>query len=133
MSALELDRAKFALEKINSVKGVPDHGKYRIELRDLPARLHSAGLGQTVASLLASRDDAATTIYEWLEVWLSQPPVSYPVEFPTTKTSRRLIDCIVARNPPADSPKPSYMTASREARALATWLKKFAEAFIAVE
>lgn len=119
MSTLELDRAKFALEKINGIKTAENHDKFRIEMRDLPARLHSAGLGQTVASLLASRQDhkARGTIYDWLEEWLRKPPVNYP-------GTSGLIDCIVGNLPAG------YMAASREARALATWLKKFAEAFI---
>lgn len=133
MSTLELDRAKFALQKIEAIKNVEGHDRYKAELQDLPARLHSAGLGQTVASLLASQQEnkPRAAIYSWLEEWLSKPPVSYPVKFPVSQTSTpRLIDCIVGRNLPADARPASYMTASREARALATWLKKFAEAFI---
>ena len=123
MSTLELERAKFALEKINGVKDAADHAKYRIELRDLPARLHSAGLGQTIASLLASADNKPRqTIYTWLQEHLRKRPVGYPA-------GSKLIDCIVG----AAETNTDYMTASREARALATWLKKFAEAFIAAE
>jgi CRISPR type III-B/RAMP module-associated protein Cmr5 len=120
MSTLELDRAKFALEKINGIKAGENRDKFLIELRDLPARLHSAGLGQTIASLLASQNEhkARKAIYGWIEEWLRQPPVKYP-------STSGLIDCIVG-----NLPGTSYMTASREARALATWLKKFAEAFI---
>jgi len=125
MSTLELDRAKFALQKIEEIKNVEGNDRYKAELQDLPARLHSAGLGQTVASLLASQqgNKPRTAIYKWLEEWLRKPPVNYPVKLP-------LIDCIVGRNLPADSKPAGYMTASHEARALATWLKKFAEAFI---
>jgi CRISPR type III-B/RAMP module-associated protein Cmr5 len=125
MSTLELDRARFALQKIEEIKNVEGHDRYKAELRDLPARLHSAGLGQTVASLLASQQEnkPRAKIYSWLEEWLRNAPVGYPAQLP-------LIDCIVGRNLPADSKPASYMTASHEARALATWLKKFAEAFI---
>jgi CRISPR type III-B/RAMP module-associated protein Cmr5 len=128
MSTLELDRAKFALDKVNSIKDGENHGKFLIELRDLPTRLHTAGLGQTIASLLASREHKARqTIYEWLEDWLSRSPINYPVD---VDNEHRLIDCIVGRNPPANAKPVSYLAASREARAVATWLKKFAEAFI---
>jgi len=128
MSTLELDRAKFALDKIETIKGGENRDKFLTELRDLPARLHSAGLGQTVASLLASREhEARQTIYKWLEDWLSRSPIGYPVN---TKNGPRLIDCIVGRNQPANATPASYLSASREARAVATWLKKFAEAFI---
>lgn len=121
MSTLELARAKFALEKVEQVK---NDSAYRRELQDLPARLHSAGLGQTVASLLAAaeRNSSRKAIYGWLEEWLRKPPIRYPA-------GQRLIDCIVGNLPQGIKPA-SYMAASREARALATWLKKFAEAFI---
>ena len=129
MSTLELDRAKFALEKIFTVRDCENRDKFLTELRDLPARLHTAGLGQTVASLLASarEHNARKTIYDWLEVWLSKPPIKYPID---TRVGRGLIDCIVGRNQPADATPVSYLAASREARAVAVWLKKFAEAFI---
>jgi CRISPR type III-B/RAMP module-associated protein Cmr5 len=134
MSTLELERAKFALEKIKGIVNSDGHDRYKTELQDLPARLHSAGLGQTVASLLASQQDENSprkTIYGWLEEWLSKPPVNYPIKFPVSdKSTPRLIDCIVGRNLPPNTKPASYMAASREARALATWLKKFAEAFI---
>jgi CRISPR type III-B/RAMP module-associated protein Cmr5 len=126
---LELARAKFALEKIQKIRNVPDHDRYKSELQDLPARLHSAGLGQTLASLLASADHGnppktvpRVVIYGWLEEWLRTPPINYPANY-------RLIECIVAALP-AGMKTASYMAASRETRALATWLKKFAEAFI---
>jgi len=127
MSTLELERAKFALQKIKEIENGDDRDLYKTELRDLPARLHSAGLGQTVASLLASQQKhkARKAIYDWLGEWLRKPPISYPVG-----KSTALIDCIVGRNLPSDAKPASYMAASREARALATWLKKFAEAFI---
>lgn len=125
MSTLELDRAKFALEKIEGIKSVEGSDRYKAELQKLPARLHSAGLGQTVASLLASQQDnkPRAAIYSWLEEWLAKPPINYP-------RGTRLIDCIVG-NLPLGTKVASYMSASGEARALATWLKKFAEAFIA--
>lgn len=129
MSTLELDRAKFALTKIEGIKSVEGSDRYKAELQKLPARLHSAGLGQTVASLLASQQDnkPRADIYKWLEEWLSKPPINYPV---VASDHPRLIDCIVG-NVPKETKVASYMATSREARALATWLKKFAEAFIA--
>jgi len=130
MSRLDLERARFALEQINTVKEDEQHREnYLIELRDLPARLHTAGLGQTVASLLASgeKNKARLKIYGWLEEWLSRRPIHYPVN---TQEGRHLIDCIVGSKLPDGVRTASYAAASREARALATWLKKFAEAFI---
>jgi CRISPR type III-B/RAMP module-associated protein Cmr5 len=124
VSSLELRRARFALEKVKSITKEPNSDRYKSELRDLPARLHTAGLGQTVASLLASgsSNPPRQKIYSWLEEWLRQPPIQYP-------SDRRLIDCIVGSVPESTS-LPEYTATSREVRALSTWLKKFAEAFI---
>lgn len=129
MSRLDLERAKFALEQINTVKEDEHRENYLIELRDLPARLHTGGLGQTVASLLASggRNKVRLKIYDWLEEWLRRRPIQYPIN---AQEGRRLIDCIVGSKLPSGVRTASYAAASREARALATWLKKFAEAFI---
>jgi CRISPR type III-B/RAMP module-associated protein Cmr5 len=121
VSTLDLNRAKFALKKIEDEKDPKLRENLLIELRDLPSRLHTAGLGQTIASLLASshKNEARRVIYHWLEEWLRKAPIPYPGE-------KGLIDCVVGKVP-SDL---SYTEASREARALATWLKKFAEAFI---
>jgi CRISPR type III-B/RAMP module-associated protein Cmr5 len=121
VSNLDLDRAKFALEKIEGEKDPKVRAELLIELRDLPSRLHTAGLGQTIASLLASRNKikARGVIYDWIEEWLRGGRIRY-------SATGRLIDCVVGK-----MASPSiYTEASREARALATWLKKFAEAFI---
>ncbi len=114
---LEQLRAQFALGKIRTKKGTPKQKDYLIQLRQLPAQLHWGGLGQTVASLLADRENVARQeICTWIEEWLRKPPVNYP-------KNQSLIDCIVERGD-------LYIAATREVRALAVWLKKFAEAFL---
>jgi CRISPR type III-B/RAMP module-associated protein Cmr5 len=120
---IDQTRAGFALSKIESVKDHPESAKFASELKDLPARLHSGGLAQTAATFLKKKEAARRTIYGWLEEWLRKNPVGYPADV-------TLIEAIAGKNiPPADV-ESRYREASREARAIANWLKKFAEAFL---
>ena len=120
MANRDLARAKFALRE---VQGVPAdkklREKYKTQLLKLPARLHTNGLGQTVAFYLSSgAGSAEDRICRWFEDWLRGPAVGiYPAD-------RDLIDAITAGT------EDSYRRASAEARALASWLKRFAEAFL---
>lgn len=126
MSRLDQRRAAFALQRVESVQ-TAEQGKYKTQLVKLPARLHTNGLGQTVAFYLASGSDSPeATICGWLETWLREAGI-YPQD-------DRLIDCITGTAFPADGgadPLDRYRQASAEARALSTWLKRFAEAFLA--
>jgi CRISPR-associated protein Cmr5 len=123
MSTLEQERAAFALKKVEEVKGASkDKAKYKTQLLKLPARLHSNGLGQTVAFYLSSgRGKPESTICDWIEVWLRQREIY---------TGGALIEGITGRNIPPDEAEARYREASVEVRALAVWLKRFAEAFI---
>jgi CRISPR type III-B/RAMP module-associated protein Cmr5 len=123
---LEQQRAAFALDKVEAVKDREDKAKYKTQLLKLPARLHSNGLGQTVAFYLsAGSDKPEAKICEWLEKWLNRPGGTYE--------SGRLIDNLTGRGVPDEEAESKYREASVEARALAVWLKRFAEAFIAGE
>lgn len=129
MRTLEQERAAFALEKIDQVRNRPDRAKYKTQLLKLPARLHSNGLGQTVAFYLSVGDSHKPewVICDWLEVWLRDQREIYPPE-------NRLIASLTGTGLPTDmDAEARYREASAEARALAVWLKRFAEAFIAGE
>lgn len=122
MATLEQERAGFALEKVEKVKGDPGkaNAKFKTQLLKLPARLHNNGLGQTTAFLLAQKHDSPERqVYGWLEEWLAKP------ERHLYHGAGRLIDGITG-----DS-EGTYRRASVEARALSVWLKRFAEAFLA--
>lgn len=121
MATLEQRRAAFALEKVESIKDGEHKAKYKTQLLKLPARLHSNGLGQTVAFYLsAGPNKPEAIICSWLETWLNGGGKVY--------AGGRLIDNVTGREiPDAES---RYREASMEARALAVWLKRFAEAFI---
>lgn len=127
MSRLEQRRAAFALSKVDAVRKEQEarkKDKYRTQLVKLPARLHTNGLGQTVAFYLsAGPDRVETTICGWIEEWLREAEV-YPTE-------PSLISCITGGEGGNDEEVAGrYRQASAEARALATWLKRFAEAFL---
>ena len=121
----EKARARFALCKVESVHGQRD--KFLTQLRKLPARLHANGLGQTAAFLLAQgQDKPEREVYTWLADWLCERGC-YP--------NRQLIQSIVGQGSAADPASQArveqqYRRASTEARALSTWLKRFAEAFL---
>jgi CRISPR-associated protein Cmr5 len=113
---LEQERAAFALGK---VEGITDNkAKFKTQLLKLPSRLHSNGLGQTVAFYLSAGDDKPEwKIYQWLGEWLG-------AGHRKIYTGNSLVHNIAQQN------EELYRNASAEARALAVWLKRFAEAFI---
>lgn len=123
MATLEQERAKFALERVESVRNHDKRAKYKTQLLKLPARLHTNGLGQTVAFYIsAGPGKPETDICDWLEKWLQK-------RIPALQ-KRELIDCIAGRGIPEADAERIYREAAAEARALAVWLKRFAEAFI---
>ena len=129
MATLEQQRAKFALGKVEGIKGMEPktRAKYKTQLLKLPARLHTSGLGQTVGFYLAAGGDKPeVVICGWLEEWLRESEV-YGVSGP-------LIHWITGSVPELqnddDKAESLYRHASADVRALAVWLKRFAEAFI---
>jgi CRISPR type III-B/RAMP module-associated protein Cmr5 len=116
---LEQRRAELALAKIDQVvrKGA-DLAKYKSQLLKLPARLHTNGLGQTSAFYLAAgKGKPEWEICSWLETWLAEQEIY-------STPGQDLIHRIT------EGSETLYRRASTEARALAVWLKRFAEAFI---
>lgn len=126
MANLEQRRASFALEKVEPVAQKPDfaasRGKYKTQLLKLPARLHSNGLGPTVAFYLAAgRNSPEATICGWIEEWLHQVGLYGNLELIHGVTGTGLMEA---------EAEALYRRASAEVRALAVWLKRFAEAYI---
>lgn len=118
MANVEQQRAAFALDHVYSRRGTPSADKYLIELRKLPARLHTSGLGQTIAFYLSEGPGSPeATICDWIGAWLQSKQIySHP---------KGVMHAIAA-----DTEGTRYRRASAEARALAVWLKRFAEAFL---
>lgn len=129
VAKLEQERAAFALGCVEAVRGneTLDNGKYKTQLLKLPARLHNNGLGQTAAYLLAQGEKShEAAIYGWLQSWLGPKQRKiYEVEAP-------LMKCLLGKAEGLEESEAEslYRQASREARALALWLKRFAEAFL---
>ncbi|MBI5576800.1 MAG: type III-B CRISPR module-associated protein Cmr5 [Deltaproteobacteria bacterium] len=129
MMTREQKRARFALEKIQSVASGTDKVKYKTQLLKLPGRLHSNGLGQTVAFYLsAGKDKPEAKICGWLGEWL-KPHVYSKECFKEGKLICWITGEGVQAGPDLD-PEDLYRRASVEARALSLWLKRFAEAFL---
>lgn len=122
MATLEQERAGYALNRVNEVKNGKDRAKYKTQLLKLPARLHNNGLGQTVAFYLsAGPGKSEFVICNWIEEWLREREI-YP--------KGKLIEGITGQSIPPDQAEARYREAAVEVRALAVWLKRFAEAFI---
>lgn len=117
----DTDRARFALDRVRSVEGDAQRDKYKTELLKLPARLHTSGLGQTLAYHLAGGGGSPKArIADWLGEWLLDEQEG------TSRDGAALITRITREGAEA-----YYRRSSAEARALAPWLKRFAEAFLA--
>lgn len=126
MPTLEQRRAAFALAKVEGIKTSSDKAKYKTQLLKLPARLHSNGLGQTVAFYLsAGPGKPETIICDWLQTWLAGDETEKI--YPAQALVKSLAGIGLGKDVDAEA---RYRTASTEARALAVWLKRFAEAFI---
>jgi CRISPR type III-B/RAMP module-associated protein Cmr5 len=128
-STVDQERAKFALERIERVLSEPalheKRKKFLIELRHLPGALHWGGLGQTAASLLADRkNEPRLRIHEWLQDWLLMRV------YTTDKAKKPTLMQAITGSGDFEQLAQRYVAATREARALAVWLKKFAEAFL---
>jgi CRISPR type III-B/RAMP module-associated protein Cmr5 len=126
---IEQRRAQFALERVQPLetRTEPERAKYRTQLLKLPARLHTNGLGQTAAYLRAQKPTSAErAIYGWLAAWLQKtkrydgPNLIQEIVGSSDLSQEELAE-VAAR----------YRPAATEARAIATWLKRFAEAFLA--
>lgn len=125
----EKRRARFALRRVRSV--TEKHEKYQTLLRKLPARLHANGLGQTAAFLLAKgAGEPEGTVYEWLAAGLQEAEI-----YSDDQLIQNLVGAgtVLNNDVVQAGVEANYRRASTEARALATWLKRFAEAFLAEE
>jgi len=129
MATLEQRRAAYALRHVESAHDGDDlnDAKLRTQLVKLPARLHNNGLGPTAAYLRAQKPDSAERhLFTWLECWLTRADGGIYAE------STCLLDAITGKGGAVKDGQEEilYRRASVEARALAVWLKRFAEAFL---
>jgi len=123
--SLEQERAKHALEAVNSIRGESWAGKFRSYVERLPAAIVMNGLGQAMAGELAAAgragemgDDkkAHNKLYELVAGWIRTRRI-YSAE-------ENLMKAIV------DGDQKQYVLAQAEALAYLEWLKKFSQAFL---
>lgn len=129
MRSLSQRRAKDALDKINNLKTM-DYGNYLSYINALPAAILMNGLGQAMATELASAErdsngqinanDPHLLLYGHLNKWLCGTDEDAPYRNHTAG----LMDAIVSHD------EDYYLRAQAEAIAYLEWLKKFANAFL---
>lgn len=120
----EQERADFAWDKVTSVS---DKAKYKDVIRKFPSMVINNGLGQALAFLLARGTDKKGQeldknkehgqLYLHLQEWLCDKK-----KLVTKESPMGLLDGLVKKDSTV------YRHATIEALALATWLKRFAEA-----
>jgi CRISPR-associated protein Cmr5 len=126
--SLDQQRAAFAYSAVAAIRDAQPQGPgsdYTGVVQNLPVAILQNGVGQTVAFLMskAGKDAGARVAMDHLATWLID--------------ERRMLS---SPNPPADldrlmqallgSSRDGWAWAEHEAVAIATWLKRFAEALL---
>jgi len=123
---IQQQRAKFALERIQDLKGVLTTDKVQGEFisyaSGLPAMIHMNGLGQAMAfcKLKSEERESYGQLYQLVSDWLCKEGQPYhdQKDVLTGITQLDMAD---------------YQLAQAEALVLMSWVKKFAKAFLAEE
>ncbi|MEP0814910.1 MAG: type III-B CRISPR module-associated protein Cmr5 [bacterium] len=118
-------RAAFAYAKVSAISGAgqPREKDFRTRLLDLGTQLHTNGLGQTAAFYKSKADNESGSYREtlaWLREWLADPERRI-FENPQGRDLLQLI---------TSSDAEAYRKASVEAKEIALWFKRFAEAML---
>ncbi|MDP8161606.1 type III-B CRISPR module-associated protein Cmr5 [Pasteurella skyensis] len=130
IKTIEQKRAKYALDFIEPIKENKTLAKeIRSRANELPAMIHSNGLGQAVAFYKSksndnegnSQDNAYEKMYQLLSDWLCNADNG---DIYTSNNSELLENII-------NNDIKLYQMAQIEALALLKWVKKFARAYLA--
>ncbi|TVR83510.1 MAG: type III-B CRISPR module-associated protein Cmr5 [Rhodospirillales bacterium] len=119
--SLDQERARHALDQIRILEQRGTPGKYVSYVKALPAAILANGLGQALATELATQDAAHKKLVEQVTDWLRQAPSS---PFSQCMTPKDLLESIF------QSDQRAYVWAQAEAIAYIGWLKKLAVAFL---
>ncbi|WP_290901640.1 type III-B CRISPR module-associated protein Cmr5 [Ferroglobus sp.] len=114
MKTLEQERAKFAYEKVKSVKGRDFEEDYAKYVKNAPAMILTNGLGNTLAYYRSKKREAYTKLYEHFGEWLQERGYCKKDEDVLewiTKTDSLIV-----------------FQATQEVLALLNWMTKFARA-----
>ena len=127
--SLAQKRAKDALAKVQALQTSNDYGKYDSYVKALPATIIMNGLGQAMASIMASAKlsganrsqdhKAYETLYKNISSWLCSNAWESPY-----RGEGDLLEAITSNNEAA------YLRAQAEAMAYLEWLKKFSNAYL---
>lgn len=136
MQTLQQQRAHHALTQIRQLdqrliqsdqqKFTNERGEFRSHVRNLPAMIHSNGLGQAIAFYYSKQDKKSyLALCNILADWLLGESNIYALPATlTTKDGEALLKTITENDMYA------YLNAQAEALAYLEWVKKFAEALI---
>ncbi len=114
--SLEQERAKFAYEKVKSVKGKEFEEDYARYVKNAPALILTNGLGSTLAFYRSKKKKAYDTLYDHLNEWLRKR------RFYDDNTD--VLEWIMK----TDSLQ--VFNATQEVLSLLNWMKKFAKAML---
>ena len=124
---LEQPRATYALRFITGFTG--DKTKLSTHIQKTPIRILQNGLGQALAFLLADSEgdtgSPSCTLYDHLQDWLCGP---YTNDRPCRVYDGQQYNLIKQL---IEGRRDEYLLAQEEALKLFTWLKKFADAYLA--
>jgi CRISPR-associated protein Cmr5 len=118
MQTLQQERAKHALDKVQSWVKLNDGAKLKARTSELPFMVHANGLGQAAAFFKSKKNkDGYDVVLLALQSWLAEPNRPF-----AGKTD--LMQAIV------DTDLSTYRLAQAEAMAYMDWVKKFASAYL---
>lgn len=137
-TTIQQDRAKNALTQIHqAIKDLDDTGKseFRAHVRDLPAMIHTSGLGQAVAFYYSKNDNKQEkkpkkNSYQQLCNMLAQWLMSEGCPYYDAKIASNKREGVQLLEAITQNDMYTYMQAQSEALIYLEWAKKFAEAFI---
>jgi len=115
----EQEMAKYAWDKVNSVKDASWAGEYRSIVLKAPSLVLTCGLGQTLAFLRskagAEQENAHSALYSHISKWVAERIYG---------SEGDLLQLVM------ESDAHKYRLATMEALSLLGWIKRFAEALI---
>lgn len=118
MQTLQQQRAKHALQQVQSWIQLNEGSKLKARCSELPFMIHANGLGQAAAFFKSKgRDDGYDHVFATLQTWLSQDKRPFAGQ-------KDLMRAIV------DADLHTYRMAQAEAIEYMDWVKKFASAYL---
>lgn len=118
MQTLQQERAKHALDKVQSWVKLNDGAKLKARTSELPFMVHANGLGQAAAFFKSKKNkDGYDVVLLALQSWLAEPNRPFAGK---PDLMRAIVDTDLS----------TYRLAQAEAMAYMDWVKKFASAYL---